>query len=255
MTVQQIVDGAQALTCCLPYTLLGAGRVWVLNQLLSGAGGGEGVSLLSNLYDHWSFDGTMNGVNGRIFSAQSVTYGAGLVTPKALSLDATAATVARCLAATSIGVGSQYNCGVFWTNFNSVATSMGLVSTIGAGGIGFSTVTNVGRYRLVVGALNITEATAIVAGAWHMCAFNAISDGVNTSFVSIDDGTVNASGVGALRADSPSPLTVGQIATLTGAIMNGLIQGLTIWTNRQLSAADILYLYNGGAGRRYPFFI
>lgn len=257
MTVQQIVDGARALSCCIPSGLQRSSVVFVLNQLLSGAGGGEGVSLLANLYDHWSFDGTMNGVNGRVFSNASTVYGPGLVTPLALELDGTAATVARCLSsAPDLQMSTSYVCGVAWTNFDVVAGAPVIVSkrnTVGSSG--FSIPLNAARYRLIIGATNITEATAMLANTWHMVAFNVIGDAVSNALVSIDDGTVNASGVAASAAPQVNPLTIGQLANLTGAIMDGRISGLTIWQNRQLSLADISYLYNGGAGRRYPFFV
>lgn len=258
MTVQQIVDGARALSCCIPSGLQRSSVVFVLNQLLSGAGGREGVSLLSGLYDHWSFDGTMVGVNGHVFSNASTVYGAGLVYPQALELDGTTNTVARALdTANDLQIGEYYVCGIAWTNFDSVAASSGIVSKRNTASTTGPTIElNGARYRLLIGGNAFTEATVMIAGAWHMVAFNAIKNGVDTAFVSTDDGTSNASGIPTANAVAlVNPLTVGQRANLVGAIMDGRIGALTIWQNRQLSLADISYLYNGGVGRRYPFFV
>lgn len=258
MTVQQIVDGAQALSCCIPRGLQQSSIVYILNQLLSGAGGGEGVSLLSGLYDHWSFDGTMNGVNGRVFSNASTVYGAGLAYPQSLDIDGTANTVARCIQSTpDLQVQNGYVCGVAWTNLDVVAGAPCFVSkrnTVGTAG--FSVTLNAARYRLLVGGLAFTNATVMLANTWHMLAFNVIADGLSSVLISIDDGSVTSGGAGPAPAGlTVNPLTVGQLANSAGAIMDGRIGALTIWQNRQLSLADIAYLYNGGAGRRYPFFI
>lgn len=257
MTVQQIVDGARALSCCIPSGLQRSSVVYVLNQLLSGAGGGEGVSLLANLYDHWSFDGTMNGVNGRVFSNASTVYGPGLVYPQSLEIDGTSNTVARCIeSAPDLQLLSGYVCGVAWTDLDVVAGTPSILSkrnTVGSGG--FSVRLNAARYQLLVGAITTTEPTAMLANTWHMLSFNAIANNVDPVFVGIDDGTVNASGGSPIGVAMVNPLTIGQLANLTGAILDGRISGLTIWTNRQLSLTDIAYLYNGGAGRRYPFFV
>lgn len=257
MTVQQIVDGARALSCCIPSGLQRSSVIYVLNQLLSGAGGGEGVSLLANLYDHWSFDGTMNGVNGRVFSNASTVYGPGLVTPLALEIDGTANTVARCLQTINdLQIQNGYVCGVAWTNLDVVAGAPAFISkrnTVGTAG--FSITLNTARYRLVIGGATVTNATVMLASTWHMFSFNAIGNAVDPTLIGIDDGSVAQIGSGAIVAQQVNPLTIGQLANLTGAIMDGRISGLTIWQNRQLSLADISYLYNGGAGRRYPFFV
>src|SRR5687767_10805989 len=258
MTVQEIIDGAQELTCCIPKGLFGAARVFLLNQILSGNGSNQGVSLLANLYDHWSFDGTMSGVNGHVFSNASTVYGVGHTTPQALELDGTANTVARALdTIPDLQTGQYYVCGIAWTNFDSVAAASGIVSKRNTPtSAGYTIELNGARYRLVVGGNVFTEATVFVAGDWHMVSFNIIADGAQTAFVGFDDGTVNVSGAPAVNATNlVNPLTIGQRANLVGAIMDGRINGLTIWQNRTLSLADIAYLYNGGAGRRYPFFI
>jgi hypothetical protein len=111
------------------------------------------------------------------------------------------------------------------------------------------------RTSLTGAAISTTveKEVELVAGAWaFLVASSAPDPGIGPDLIrlSVNDGdpaVANPTGI----FDSTSPVRFGQRAGTN--FLNGELWGWGLW-NRDLTPAERLYLYNGGAGQRhFPF--
>jgi hypothetical protein len=257
MTVQQIVDGAQSISCCIPKGLQQASVVYLLNQILSGNSSNQGVSLLANLYDHWRFDGDTNGVNGHNFTVVTPVFESGKVTASAIRFNiATPAGTGTALGTAGDLVLTQSISFAFWFNFATFQTSTqnNLVGNhVGPGTSGVKIRGRTSPSLTIQQAGSVVNSpTAFVLGNWVFVA-GGIDLITPTRWITIDGAAKTIGGVPVSDATPVNNLYIGK-DPLVAQVCDMRMNSLSIWRGKVLSAADIAYLYNAGAGRNYPFF-
>lgn len=150
---------------------------------------------------------------------------------------------------------------IFWVNMDAKGANRSIMSKYGSSGnreYNLRYLTSSDKFNWVVSADGIAQTVNLGAnnfgspstGTWMMVY--CYLDGPNgTAGVSVNNGTANTSS--ALTGgcfDSTAALQIG--ALTSGTTWDGRIDEVGIW-NRVLTAGELTSLYNGGAGKTYPF--
>ena len=95
--------------------------------------------------------------------------------------------------------------------------------------------------------------TTILANTWYMTTFTVASNGTMSIYLNGSSDATPVANTAAVLDVAEQPLTigVGDYGTFYGYV-TGLVDEVGIW-DKELTAAEVLELYNSGAGLAYPF--
>lgn len=103
-----------------------------------------------------------------------------------------------------------------------------------------------------VGAASVTNA-AVADGSWHLavCGFDF---GLGVIWLSVDGGAKQTAALATFNSFNSQPFQCFNWNAGTNVESVGSLSDVGIWNNRVLSAADIAFLWNGGAGLPFSQF-
>jgi len=213
----------------------------------SGGGGAGGSTLLTGLVSYWKMDEVSNGSvpvpRADSFGANTLTDNNTVASAVGIISNAALFTLGNTesLSLASLSLTAPYSVS-FWVSPNAIiATNQGCFesSTLFMflqGTTGKMVLQNTGSFATVA---------AVGTGAFHhiVCVLNGASSAIYLDNVKAT-GTVSGNSSGATR--------IGSTSGGGGEFLDGKIDEFGLWS-RALSDADVLALYNGGAGLTYPF--
>ena len=136
---------------------------------------------------------------------------------------------------------------------NNVFFQIGPTSSTAGKRIALSVVSGVLYGQLTSNTINAVGGTPLNTGSWAHVVISKPADGNVTAFTAWVNGaaqTLTTSGTSTVDLDA-NPLNLSQQASGTRSL-NGSIDEVGLWS-RELTADEVATLYNGGAGRPYPF--
>lgn len=229
--------------------------LYLLDRILSGDG--AGVSILRGVYDNWSFNNVLVGANGHVFASAAPDFQPGQL-GNSLKIGPSINSTAQATGTTDFLTNSPWSY-AFWMKLDITTVARNVIASLNtnAGGFRFNILSNqrtqLAQYdntNVLIAAAQTLNTAPITAGNW--CFFTGGFDGAE---LKLRTNTTNAASGAAItpNAGLPLNLSVGVLADLSGVIANGIrVNAFTLW-NRFISDTEAAYLFNGGAGRAYPF--
>jgi trimeric autotransporter adhesin len=240
--------------------ILSPGRAAARRFVAAPVAGAAGSPLLTSLVAYWKLDeasGTRADATGRgnnLTDNNTVTQAAGKV-GSAAQFTAANSEYLRVADNADISTGNVDFTLACWLQLATKGARRGAVAKDNNAGAGveyeleYENTTDRIRWRVRGETLNADVLGSPAAGTWYFVV--AWHDSAQAKrFVQVNDGTANSAAQITPPADGAAALDIGRWEA--GFYWDGLIDEVGFW-KRVLTAAERTTLYNGGAGRTYPF--
>lgn len=140
-----------------------------------------------------------------------------------------------------------------WVKLTNITEISGIVTKDASGAREYSLLCN-GNWQFnifngtTVLRAQVNSGVSPATNAWFHIVGSYDSANV---YIQVNNGTVAQAARTGAHGNSTSALSIGNDASTTGRIANGIVDEVGIW-NRILTAAEVAELYNSGAGRTLP---
>jgi hypothetical protein len=210
-----------------------------------------GASKLPHLYNCWTFDDTVYGINTQPFQITSPAFEPGLF-GNGLRCNSTPDASGTAIGTVTM-VYTQDWTGMVWVNPNIISGTQTVLDNVTGSGVnrrGFSLqIQSTGAVVLVVhgggSVFNVATSIPITSGTWN-CVLFGYNATTLKSFIRVNDVQTDHPGVVLPGGGPPANLRI-------GSSLDGVLDNLALWKGKVLTATEMSELYNSGTGVDYPF--